>query len=57
MCAYFSKVEDQASEAMKQVAKEALHGKKSDFKKNENNCKKLKIRSCLLDCHVRSAVA
>ena len=31
MCAYFSKAEDETSEAMKQAAKEALNGRKSDF--------------------------
>ena len=33
MCAYFSKAEDETSEAMKQAAKEVLHGNKSDYKK------------------------
>ena len=33
MCAYFSKSEDETSEAMKQAAKEALKGNKSDYEK------------------------
>ena len=36
MCAYFSKSEHETSEAMKQAAKEALKGNKSDY---ESNCK------------------
>ena len=35
MCAYFSKAEDETSEAMKQAAKEVLHGNKSDYKKQK----------------------
>ena len=31
MCAYFSKSEHETSEAMKQAAKEALKGNKSDY--------------------------
>ena len=31
MCAYFSKAEDETSEAMKQAAKEALNGNKSEY--------------------------
>ena len=33
MCAYFSKAEDETSEAMKQAAREALVGNKSDYEK------------------------
>ena len=33
MCAYFSKAEDETSEAMKQAAKEALSGNKSPYDK------------------------
>ena len=33
MCAYFSKAEDETSEAMKQAAKEALSGNKSHYDK------------------------
>ena len=33
MCAYFSKSEHETSEAMKQAAKEALKGNKSDYEK------------------------
>ena len=31
MCAYFSKVKDETSEAMKQAVKDAINWKKSDF--------------------------
>ena len=31
MCAYFSKAEDETSEAMKQAAKEALNASKTEF--------------------------
>ena len=33
MCAYFSKAEDETSEAMKQAAKEAFKGNKTDYEK------------------------
>ena len=33
MCAYFSKSEDETSEAMKQAVKDAINGKKSDFER------------------------
>ena len=38
MCVYFSKAEDETSEAMKQAAREALAGNKSDY---EGNCSSL----------------
>ena len=31
MCAYFSKVKDETSEAMKKAVKDAINWKKSDF--------------------------
>ena len=39
LCAYFSKSEDETSEAMKQAAKEALNGKKSDYDKMKSIAK------------------
>ena len=33
MCTYFSKIEDEISEAMKQAARETLAGNKSDYDK------------------------
>ena len=33
MCAYFSKTEDETSEAMKQAVKDSINGKKSDFER------------------------
>ena len=35
MCAYFSKAEDETSEATKQAAKEALSGNKSHYEKSK----------------------
>ena len=62
MCTYFSKAEDETSEAMKQAAKETLHDNKSDYEKNGNKCKSICNkntiicpRSCL-SCHARTVV-
>ena len=35
MCAYFSKAEDETSEAMKQAAKEVLSGNKLHYEKRK----------------------
>lgn len=46
MCACFSKSKDEMLEAMKQAAKEPLHGEHMQQKKNVSS-KKLFILSCL----------
>ena len=33
MCVYFSKAEDETSEALKQAVKDVINGKKSDFER------------------------
>ena len=43
MCAYFSKSEDEASEAMKQAAKEALNTNKTNIEQMRSNIKSLSI--------------
>ena len=53
MCAYFSKAEDKTSEAMKQDAKEVLHGTKSDYKKVEIIARAYAIKG---ECSVQEVV-
>ena len=53
MCAYFSKSEDETSEAMKQAAKEALNGKKSDYDKMKSIAKAYITKR---ECSVQEAV-
>ena len=53
MCAYISKSEDETSEAMKQAAKEALNGKKSDYDKMKSIAK---AHITKRECSVQEAV-
>ena len=52
MCDYFLKADDEASEAMKQTAKEALVSSKSDY---ENRKLILKAYSTKRQCSVQEA--
>ena len=53
MCAYFSKAEDETSEAMKQAAEEALNGNKSEFETMKNIAKAYATKR---ECSVQEAV-
>ena len=53
MCAYFSKAEDETSEAMKQAAKEALSASKTDFETMKAIAKTYPTKR---ECSVQEAV-
>ena len=53
MCAYFSKAEGETSKAMKQAAKEGLHGNKSDYEKMKITAR---VYATKRECSVQEAV-